>query len=220
MLHRYNNKWTIENIKNTVKVLKDNEIYRIGDCVKMDKNKQIVKEIVKNPKYNYTILKLYHSTNKTNNHLYTICKNYKETHNIICDENTLYVHVRLGDDFMGRCIGSKRNFDFYLENINKSKINKVTIVTAIHYGTSRFNNMFYTAEKYNYNDKNYLNNIHKLHELITKINKPIDIISNENVDTDFVTLIFNDHLLTSKHSGSFSKLVQTLHNQYINSKLK
>ena len=46
MKNEYNNKWTIDEIKKTLKVLKNNEIYRLGDGLKFKKSHKLVKYIL------------------------------------------------------------------------------------------------------------------------------------------------------------------------------
>ena len=57
MKNQINNKWNIDIIKNKVKILKDNEIYRIGDvlCIN-NKNSLVVKEIMSNEIYKNKLL--------------------------------------------------------------------------------------------------------------------------------------------------------------------
>ena len=212
MLNEKNTKWTIDSLKSKIKVLKDNEIYRMGDCLRVKKSSKLIKEIMSNPKYKDTILQLFLKNNKKD--LLGIAKAFKSINNIETDDEILYVHIRLGDDFSGRCLGNNRNFNFFVKNINESNFKQVNIVTALHYGTNRFNKTIYKSSKWDYNDKNYINNITKVYELITKLNKPVEIISNINVDFDFVILVFCKNLLTSKDTGGFSKLVQKYHDEY------
>ena len=60
MKNDINNKWGIDKIKDKVKVLKDNEIYRIGDVLCMNNKKSlIVKEIMSNEIYKDKLLYQY-----------------------------------------------------------------------------------------------------------------------------------------------------------------
>ena len=221
MKNEYNNKWTIDEIKKTLKVLKNNEIYRLGDGLKFKKSHKLVKYILSNNKYDNTILKLYHqqNNNNSNNNLNNIIKNKMKEYHINSDENILFVHVRQGDDYSRRCLGNTSNFTYFLQNINNSKCNKVVIVTALHYGTSSEKNSLYSSDKYNYTDINYNKNISKFHELIENIEKPVDIISNDDVDLDFIYLVTAKNLLICPKSGSFSNLAKKYNEIYKNNKL-
>ena len=216
MINKYNNKWTLQNIKQHIKLFKNNEIYRLGDGIKFKKNHKLVKYILNNNKYDNSILKLYHQEN--NMDLNQIIKQKIEHYDIKSDDKTLYVHIRQGDDYNGRCLGNIKNFKFFLENINSSFCEKVIIVTAFHYGTSDKSSL-YSSNKHNYSDINYIKNINRLYQLISNINKPIDIISSEDVDLDFIHLVTCKNLLTSEHSGSFSKLVKK-YNIHLNNNTK
>jgi len=216
MLNKDNDKWTIKNIKTTVKLLKDNEVYRLGDGIKFRKSHKIIKQLLKNPKYDGTILKMFHQDPSRKPNLYEIVKRKKDIMRFIChNDDELMVHIRLGDDIKNRGLGNTKNFDFFVNEINESKCNKVTIVTALHYGTSSQPDSLYKTGKYNYKETNHNDNIQKLYELICKLNKPVIIISNEDVDLDVLHLVFCHNLLTSTTSGSFSKLVKSLHAQFI-----
>ena len=60
MKNQSNIKWDIENIKKKIKILKDNEIYRIGDILHMNNiNSKIVKEIMSNEIYKNKLLYQY-----------------------------------------------------------------------------------------------------------------------------------------------------------------
>ena len=60
MLCPENSHITCKYIKSQVKVLKDNEIYRIGDVIDFcDRNKGVFQELKNNDQYNGTLLKNY-----------------------------------------------------------------------------------------------------------------------------------------------------------------
>lgn len=210
-----NKEWNFDNIKKKVKVLKSNEVYRLGDGIKFKKTHKVIKHILSNSQYDNTILKLYHQDPSKKPDLYQIVKSKMaldkfQPHG----ESTLMVHMRLGDDIKRRGIGNPKNFALFVEKINTSKCARVKIVTALHYGTSCEKDALYSSNTYNYTVSNHTANIRKLQELIARLNKPVEIVSNDDVDVDVMHLVFCDHLLTSTTSGAFSKLVQNLHNEY------
>lgn len=216
MLNKENDRWTFQTIKEAVKVLKNNEVYRLGDGIKFKKSHKVIKHILKNTQYDNTILKLFHQNSAPKPNLYQIVERKRKLANFtISEDNTLMVHIRLGDDINKRGLRNSKNFDFFVTQINKSKCTHVKIVTALHYGTSDAKDALYRTNTYNYQEANHNENIQKLHDLIRKINKPVDIVSNEDVDLDVLHLVFCKHLLTSNSTGSFSKLVQQLHNEFI-----
>ena len=66
MKNQSNIKWDIENIiKKKIKILKDNEIYRIGDILHINNiNSKIVKEIMSNEIYKNKLLYQYFDSKK------------------------------------------------------------------------------------------------------------------------------------------------------------
>ena len=70
MLCPENSHVTCKYIKNQVKVLKDNEIYRIGDVIDFDnRNKGVFDELKNNDQYNGTLLKNYILNTKINRNM-------------------------------------------------------------------------------------------------------------------------------------------------------
>jgi hypothetical protein len=216
MLNKDNNKWTIEEIKKNIKVLKDNQVYRISDCLKFKNTHKVIKELLSNPIYKGTLLHEFHTTDKPD--FFKIMSNRKEKSKLkfYNDDDTLVVHIRSGDNFKKTGLGLKKNFDYYLDNINKSTKKKVVLITALHYGTG-VSKKIYTTQIFNYNEKNHNENIKVIHDLISKINKPVEIISTENVDDDLLQLVFCKTLLTNNTSGGFARVIQK-YNTQVNSK--
>ncbi len=216
MLNEQNEKWTIQTITNAIKVLKNNEIYRLGDGIKFKKTHKVRKHILENPKYDNTILKIFYQDPSTNPNLYKIVERKKNILNFVpFGDDTLIVHIRSGDDLLKRGLGNKKNMDFFVHEINKSKCARVKIVTALHYGHSNADDSLYKCRTFIYKEINHTQNIEKIYELISKLNKPVGIISNENVDVDTVNLVFCRQLLTSNETGAFSKMVKKLQNEFI-----
>ena len=68
------------------------------------------------------------------------------------------------------------------------------------YGHSRTSNKFYTGKIWCYNDKNYEENIKRIHYFISKLEHELeDIVSNTNVDLDIMNLVFSKILFIVKH---------------------
>lgn len=202
-----NEKWTYDEIKNTIKVLKNNEVYRISDCLKIRKTHFVIKELLKNPKYKGTLLHEYHTTHNPNFYK-IICKRKEQSKLTFFDDNTLVVHIRAGDAYDRFGLGSDKNYNFYLNAINKSDKQKIVIVTALHYGTSNLPNKLYKTNRFNHTEKNHDMNIKLFHKFIGELNKPVEIVSNSNVDDDFLLLVFCKNLLTNTSSGGFSRVIK------------
>ena len=56
---KYNEIYTINKLKDEIVTLKDNEVYRMNDIVKAKLQHKIIAEILKNDKYNGSIMKKY-----------------------------------------------------------------------------------------------------------------------------------------------------------------
>ena len=74
--------WTKDKIKNSVKVLKDNEIYRVADVKKFKRNHPVVSHILKNKKYKNTLLQIYFSNSKKYTDLYQVLVDKKDSMNL------------------------------------------------------------------------------------------------------------------------------------------
>lgn len=214
-----NSDWTKEKIKKKVKLLKNNEVYRLGDCILFEKSHMTIKKILEDSQYDNSILKLYHENDKKKNILEIIL----EVKDLLLvkpveDEDVLVVHIRLGDDLKGRGLINPINFSFFCNTINKSNFKKVVLVTALHYGNciDGTENSLYKNKTWSYNDENYNTNIEALFNLIQNLNKPVEIVSNDNSDIDLIYLALSKNLLTSNRTGKFSAFCQFIHNWYYN----
>ena len=160
MKNQINNKWNIDIIKKKVKILKDNEIYRIGDvlCIN-NKNSLVVKEIMSNHIYKNKLLYQYFDSQK--NDFFEIINKNKNKINKYFDDNYIVMHVRSGDDINGRCLtdSNKKQFLDKLKQYGLDK--KVIFVTAMHYGHNTNSSKFYSGKSYCYNDNNYNENLKK-----------------------------------------------------------
>jgi hypothetical protein len=220
MKNQSNIKWDIENIKKKIKILKDNEIYRIGDILHMNNiNSKIVKEIMSNEIYKNKLLYQYFDSKK--NDFFEIINNNKEKIDKYFDDNYIVMHVRSGDDINGRCL-TDSNKKKFLEKLKKYDLDKkVIIITAMHYGHNMNSSKFYSGKNYCYNDKNYIDNLKKIHKLVTEMDHELeDIISNEDIDLDFLNLVFCENLIALETAGGFAKAVIKYHKIYKNEKNK
>ena len=208
-----NNNWTIDLIKQKVKTLKDNVVYRIADAIKFQKNHKVVKELLQNPIYKDTLLYQFHSQNDKD--FYKILEKNKSKIGNYYNDNYILVHLRTGDDLRSRGIG--RNSEPILKALkNYEKSKKIIIVTAMHYGHHRTDTSLYSGKTYIYNDDNYQQNIKLIHEFIQKLEHPVeDIMSNEDVDIDLLHLVFCKNLVASPNSGGFAKNIIQWHKKYL-----
>lgn len=224
MLCPENSHVTCKYIKNQVKVLKDNEIYRIGDVIDFDnRNKGVFDELKNNDQYNGTLLKNYILNTKINRNmklLYNLTKKKAQELNIeLYDDNYLVVHIRTGDDLNKRGLNNSKNFNFYVNNINEKGAGKtIIIVTAMHYG-NKADSKIYTSQKWVYDPINLVTNIKLLRNLISKIEHKVIIVSNEDVDLDIINLSLAKNLLICPDSGKFSKLVKHLNDIHLDIKV-
>ena len=214
MKNQINNKWNIDIIKNKVKILKDNEIYRIGDvlCIN-NKNSLVVKEIMSNHIYKNKLLYQYFDSHS--NDFFEIINKNKNKINKYFDDNYIVMHVRSGDDINGRCLtdSNKKKFLDKLKQYGLDK--KVIIVTAMHYGHNTNSSKFYSGKSYCYNDNNYNENLKKIHKLVSEMDHELeDIISNEDIDLDFLNLVFCENLVALDTAGGFAKTVIKYHKKY------
>jgi hypothetical protein len=206
-----NSNWTIELIREKVKVLKDNVIYRIADCIKFQKSHKVVKELLSNSIYKNTLLYQFHY--ESDKDFYNIIKRNKSLISDYFDENYILVHLRTGDDLTSRGILS--NSDKLLKQLKKyKKEKKIIIVTAMHYGHHCTDKSIYSGEKFMYNDESYNTNIKLIYDFIQKLEHQVeDIMSNEDVDIDLLHLVFCKNLVASVSAGGFAKNIIEWHNK-------
>ena len=200
-----------------LKVLKENKFYRFSDLFsrKGMRWESDRKTILQNVEFEDTILRKYLEQKKHEEDYVTLKKivadhtklnNYK-----IPTEKELVIHLRLGDTF------TKEFFEFWKENIIKKsnsifkkdsiiysdQIDKVTIVTALHFGANELIQSFF------YTDESYAKNIDFLKSFEQKVNDcgfELNLISNENVDVDLGYMAKSNHFV--KSVGGFANLVE------------
>ena len=216
MINKINNKWNINIIKDKIKVLKDNEIYRIGDvlCIN-NKNSAIVKEIMSNEIYKDKLLYQYFKNESKD--FYDILIKNKNKIDKYFDDNYIVMHIRLGDDLNGRCL-TESNKKKFLDKLKQFDLNKkVIIITAMHYGHNSNSSKFYSGKSYCFNDKSYDENIFNVHKLISDMDHEVDdIISNYNIDLDYLNLVFCENLVALDTAGGFAKSVIKFNKKYKN----
>lgn len=216
MINKINNKWNINIIKDKIKVLKDNEIYRIGDvlCIN-NKNSAIVKEIMSNEIYKDKLLYQYFKNESKD--FYDILIKNKNKIDKYFDDNYIVMHIRLGDDLNGRCL-TESNKKKFLDKLKQFDLNKkVIIITAMHYGHNSNSSKFYSGKSYCFNDKSYDENIFNVHKLISDMDHELDdIISNYNIDLDYLNLVFCENLVALDTAGGFAKSVIKFNKKYKN----
>ena len=216
MINKINNKWNINIIKDKIKVLKDNEIYRIGDVLHINnKNSAIVKEIMSNEIYKDKLL--YQYFNNESKDFYDILIKNKNKIDKYFDDNYIVMHIRLGDDLNGRCL-TESNKKKFLDKLKQFDLNKkVIIITAMHYGHNSNSSKFYSGKSYCFNDKSYNENIFNVHKLISDMDHELeDIISNDNIDLDYLNLVFCENLVALDTAGGFAKSVIKFNKKYKN----
>lgn len=170
--------------------------------------------------------------NKRKPEFYNILLDRKNKLNIKSyDNDTVLLHLRTGDDIYDRGLGNPENMSYFINKINELPNNKkCIIVTAMHYGASDNTEEYYESIKkkikenkgygfshtnaLKFNESSFETNINLIYELIQRINKPIEILSNTNIDIDLIHLSFCKHLITSKNTGQFSKLVSLMNNKF------
>lgn len=219
-----------ENLYNTiasaVKVLKGNEVYRYGDA--LNYLKKITDIILRDEKYNGSILKIWLQCPRLSNipskhtHLYEIMNKYSEDKKLKPPpDDAMVIHIRAGDDYKGRGLGSPLIWKHLTDKIKKmestAEISHIIIVTALHYGVAEDSKLYGKSHRYSYTEQNQKENIELFVKLILTLNKPVFIRSTDDIDSDFCFLCNAKHFIGS--GGGFSKIVDSIHGS-IKSKFK
>ena len=181
-----------------IKTLKSNKFYRISDLFFGWGNRweQDREHILNDEKYKDTILYKY-LTRKTHELDYALFKEIVKEQTIIKEypiptSKELVVQVRLGDvmdsiDYNTSKIKSKIFYSDFFDYINLdfNKIKKITVVTALHFGSNEF------SEKYFYSEKAEIESM----KIIRSLNKQclekgydLKIYSHEDIDRDICYL--------------------------------
>ena len=135
------------------------------------------------------------------------------------DENTLVVHLRLGDVFSYPISDEDKfnnilkdripNLDYLIAEINKSQRKNLVIVTAFHYGIAHTNLKNNKTTKFQDNTSHISKKFFNM--FIQNIPKRfnVSIQSSENIDEDFIYLCYANELILSSGSlfGIYAKNV-------------
>ena len=168
------------------------------------------------------------------NILYTMSK---KNNWILPPQDTLVIHVRLGDVFNYSNTpiafdSLQPNKDHLLSGIKKSDKKNIVIVTALHFGNAcskneqdnNETNYDNVLKKYNV-DRSDTNSNDFLEDFIESIpkDKAVSIKSSDNVDIDFAYLCFASELLvTGKSAFALSAKMINIYvrNKHLRSKMK
>lgn len=203
-----------------LKILKGNEIYRVGDLLNMPLSHKVCKHLLTDDTYKGTIMRRYLELNSQDTTnlplLYSIVVEYQEINNIpLYDDSHVLIHIRMGDETKRRGLENSDNINFYLKELEKYQDKKIVIVTALHYGHKE-NSTLYTKKANIYNVDSYNKNIDLLNNFLYKLTpRDIEICSN-TTDEDLVKLTMCKNLIATPEAGLFSKTVlelNRLHNE-------
>ena len=230
-----NSIYTIAHLKTIITILKDNEIYRINDCIRSKITHIINKEISTNKIYENSLLRKYLDIYKKtefceqhdNDHNQEYAKEYKRNLLYEClmkyienkkpklydHDDKVLVHLRLGD----LCNKFKTDMHIILNDIEEyvkvnSEIKEIVLVTAFHYGQCEKQGGFYKPGNYSYSNLKNQKNYELLESLIAKLPLPVTIESTTDIDRDFCILSTAKHLLVT--FGGFSRLVKIMNKKY------
>ena len=125
-------------------------------------------------------------------------------------ERELVIHIRAGDVVVHDWFLNKNYKKIIQNHIRKYKIRKCTFCIAFHYGDLIEKNLWI------FNEEKHQKNISKLEKLLENVmnqfpNLVFDIYSNENVDHDFVYMIYSNYLVIDQ--GYFGKLIYNIREQ-------
>lgn len=196
-----------------IEILKENSIYRLSDLIQrkgvrwqQDRNR-----ILEDPAYNGTVLYDY-LTNMANEDDWITLKAVVERHAkryLAPSDNELVVHLRLGDimaeseEFKSRSFHKSLRvygaFDIDLPNA----IEKVTIVTALHFGANELNGKYFYSEQAH---ERSLEVIEALKAILLSRGLPLNIQSSSKIDMDFCYLVGARYLV--KSFSQMSELAQ------------
>lgn len=205
-----------------LKVLKENKFYRFGDLIfkdgggRWESDREVVKN---NDEFKNTILCKYltqlHGDSEPD---FELLKKIVQEHTLehrceIPEENELVIHLRLGDIFQKskyeklRVKRLKRSVDRLFEkdnilNSNPDALDKITIVTALHYGANETNG------KHFFNKLSYNQNLSFLRNFEGRINErgfELNLVSNEKTDLDLCYMVNSKYFAMG--CSSFSHII-------------
>ena len=211
-------------IRDKLCILQNNEIYRVNDVMRFKNDNPVIRTLLRTEEYKNSILAQYlrqRPRGRLKKHYKLMLRcilSYQENHHITpLDQNTLVIHVRAGDAFDTLGIGNTRIAAAVRERVEKHmkqypNTMRIVIITALHFGINMDSVLYKNNTTYQFSPEKVERNIEALHKFIYSIPyENIDIISNMDIDTDFVLLVTCKHLIRTK--GGFSNLVGIL--QYL-----
>tara|TARA_B100000963_G_scaffold246214_1_gene215586 strand:- start:563 stop:2020 length:1458 start_codon:yes stop_codon:yes gene_type:complete len=228
---------TYSSIYDQIIVLEANEIYRMGDVIKLttsvnirEHSKEVFKILLNEEKYKKSILNRFLinfrlRNGKPNKGVILLASALycdQELKTKTYDDNYLVIHLRSGDNFKNFGLGSKVVFDSLINQTigytkNKKSIKNVVIVTALHYGHNP-NSTIYKHKNWSYNKQNHIDNINSMLSFVKKLEDvlendvKISFVSSKNIDIDFLTIIKAKNLIVTK--GGFSILLRDINRLY------
>lgn len=208
------------NFRNNVRVLKENKHYRFSDLFfkKGTRWKEDRNTILNDIKLKDSILSQYleqKTKEKDYKTLKEIIKDYTSRNNLKCpSKSELVIHLRCGDIFEKIDETDSRKveeqyilIDNLLKNQKKiftNKINKVSAVTAMHFGANELNQKyFYSEEVYNENIKF----LEFFEGVINNIGYELNLVSNNDFDQDLCYMASSNFFL--KGISDISDIVES-----------
>lgn len=195
-----------------VKILINNSTYRVSDLYfqsgirwEQDRN-----EVLCNPVYHDTIMYNYlkYKTKEQDFHTFrdVVQNHIKYKMCAAPSADTLVIHMRLGDitEVPARYYDCLRTYSrFYSQiPIGSIPVNKVEIVTALHFGANYLNNSYFYSEVAKNRSFGILENMFKL---TSENGLNCDVISNTDIDDDFCYMASSKFFVRGK--SGFSDLV-------------
>lgn len=210
-------------IKSTIKILKENKVYRIADLFYMDGNRWNSDrfKIVHDKKYKNSILHDYF-LNKKNELDYDTFKSitlqHSEKYKLKPTNDDVVFHLRLGDVFdptaktriYNRADWSYLQYKVFFRKNREflETLRTVKVVTALHFGSDELTgDFYYTDEHYNESMKFFDYFCGRLSDFGCNV----EVISHENIDEDICYLMQAKHFVPglTKLSTLISKCIET-----------
>lgn len=202
-----------------IEVLRDNSVYRLGDIIfckgfRWERDRATI--LSEQEKYFETIAYKYLIENENrqrfNLRLLSSLVDQKIKNNrlTVPDKDELVIHIRAGD-LIALGTSAKKKTEDYISLIQKARhrrtINKVTIVTLLHYGN------YVERGEWLHTDESEAENKENLRKFFEQIYKQVpgvrlSVLSNTDIDRDLCYLSKAQHLILD--TGGFSFLVGLL----------
>ncbi len=209
---------------NSIRVMKHNSVYRLGDLLLCSGLRwQLDRQtIMQSPTYSDTLLREYFTRYKITNQKinFNDLKSVTDDHRIDTPQNELLLNIRCGDIVSPNCSRNYGkcnifNHETVISQISKTispQIETIKIVAAMHYGSDdvKLKRYYYTDEKHEKNMKL----LNRLFEMIRdQFNIPVcvdvsDLDDLAFIDYQFLKLVYADNVILD--SGGFSRVVQEI----------